>query len=133
MSQRTENPVKSANEEVNADTQILLSTIDGMLNIITTQANLYNETRKKLVEQHLKKKSLGISDINEIYLEPTYSGPDLKLLGKRLHILGDRIKQMNEEKLAAQRQTENAFRQLNEENARLRKELADLRKGYIDS
>ena len=110
------------NEDVNADTQVLISTIEGMMNIINTQASLYNDTRKRLVEEHLKKPNLEISKAESYYVESSYQG-----LGQKLSILGSRLRQLKEERENAQLQTEKAFKQLQDENSDLREEVTRLR------
>lgn len=114
--------VVDVKEDVSADTQVLLTTIEGMMNVINTQANLYNDTRKRLVEEHLKKPSLEISKAESFYVESSYSG-----LGQKLSVLGSRLKQLKEERENAQEQTEKAFKQLENENSHLREELTKLR------
>lgn len=109
-------------EDVNADTQVLLSTIEGMMNVINTQASLYNDTRKRLVEEHLKKPSLEISKAESYYIESSYQG-----LGQKLGILNSRLRQLKEERENAQLQTEKAFKQLQDENSNLREEVTRLR------
>lgn len=110
------------NEDVNADTQVLISTIEGMMNVINTQASLYNDTRKRLVEEHLKKPNLEISKAESYYVESSYQG-----LGQKLSILGSRLRQLKEERENAQLQTEKAFKQLQDENSDLREEVTRLR------
>ncbi|KAK8877840.1 hypothetical protein M9Y10_004603 [Tritrichomonas musculus] len=118
----------TANEDVSADTQVLLTTIEGMMNIINTQASLYNDTRKRLVEEHLKKPNLEISKAESFYIGSPYKGPDLKSLGEKLKVLRSRLKQMSDERTSAQEETEKAFKHLNDENYLLREELTKLRK-----
>ena len=116
------------NTEVSADTQVLLGTIEGMMKIINAQAEIYNDTRKRLVEEHLRRPTLSYVKADSFDIKPSQTGPDLKMLGQKLSLLGARIKQMNDEKAKAQEQTENAFKQLNTENSDLKDELSRLRK-----
>ena len=116
------------NTEVSADTQVLLGTIEGMMKIINAQAEIYNDTRKRLVEEHLRRPALSYVKADSFDIKPSQTGPDLKMLGQKLSLLGARIKQMNDEKAKAQEQTENAFKQLNTENSDLKDELSRLRK-----
>lgn len=109
-------------EDVNADTQVLLKTIEGMMNVINTQASLYNDTRKRLVEEHLKRPNLEISKAESYYIGSSYQG-----LGQKLGILNSRLKQLKEERENAHEQTEKAFKQLQDENSNLREELTKLR------
>ena len=90
------------NTEVSADTQVLLGTIEGMMKIINAQAEIYNDTRKRLVEEHLRRPTLSYVKADSFDIKPSQTGPDLKMLGQKLSLLGARIKQMNDEKAKAQ-------------------------------
>lgn len=118
-------------EPKDPDTYVLLKSVEGMMDLIQTQAEYYNDARKRLVDEHLKKPALSISSQEPIYIDSSYPGFDISLLRQKLGILAARLKQMSTERADAQKQTEAAFKQLNAENQYLREELTRLRREYM--
>ena len=113
------------------DTYVLLKSVEGMMDLIQTQAEYYNDARKRLVDEHLKRPQLSIDNHEPFYIDSAYPGFDINLLKQKLGILAARLKQMSAERADAQKQTEAAFKQLNSENQYLREELTRLRKEYM--
>ena len=113
------------------DTYVLLKSVEGMMDLIQTQAEYYNDARKRLVDEHMKKPTLSIASQESFYIDSAYPGFDIALLRQKLGILAARLKQMSAERTDAQKQTEAAFKQLNAENQYLREELTKLRREYM--
>lgn len=115
----------------NPDTYVLLKSVEGMMDLIQTQAKYYNDARQRLVEEHLKKPTLSFVESDPFYVEPAYTEMDLNELKKKMAILAARLKQLSMERENARQQTETAFEQLRSENRYLREELTRLRREYL--
>lgn len=115
----------------NPDTYALLKSVEGMMDLIQTQAKYYNDARQRLVDEHLKKPTLSIAESEPFYVEPAYTEMDLNDLKHKMAVLAARLKQLSIERDHARQQTEAAFKQLQDENRHLREELTRLRREYI--
>jgi hypothetical protein len=114
--------------EQNPDTYVLLQSVEGMLDLIETQATYYNDARKRLVERHLYQPKLSIVTLDPIYVAPE---TDHRLWKEKMKVLSARLRQLGNEREAAQRDTQAAFEELKDENQHLRDELTRLRKEYM--
>lgn len=118
-------------DELEPDTMILLKSVEEMIGVIKTQANCYNDTRQRLVEEHLRKPTLSIAHCPDIYMDNGNARFNVDLLKKKLGVVAARLRQVQEERANARIQTDAAFKQLNAENQHLREQLAKIRKKYM--
>jgi hypothetical protein len=118
---------------VAADTIVLLKSVEGLLDIVQTEASVYRDARRRLVDARVKRASLSIAAGDAFYVEPTRSGPDLGLMRRKLGRLGTRLRQLGGEREAANVETDAAFKQLTDENEHLREELTQLRAKFLIS
>jgi hypothetical protein len=54
MSTRENQSSDVMSDEMVPDTFVLLKSVEGMLNLVETQAQLYGDARRRLVDEHLK-------------------------------------------------------------------------------
>lgn len=122
---------ESIAEDAEPDTLVLLKSVEEMIGVIKTQADCYNDARRRLVDEHLRKPNLSFANMPPIYMDNGNSGFNIDLLKEKLGILAARLRQIDEERTNAQIQTDAAFKQLNDENQHLREELAKIRAQYM--
>lgn len=113
------------------DTLILLKSVEEMIGVIKTQADCYNDTRRRLVDEHLQRPALSLVHCESLYMDNGNSRFDIGLLKEKLGIVAARLRQIDEERTNAQIQTDAAFKQLHAENKHLREQLEKLRKKYV--
>lgn len=121
------------NSEPCADAQVLLKSLEGMMELVETQACCYNDVRKRLVEAHLSQPNLSVDQIDAFFIDGQVPGFNMAVLRQKLGTLAGRLRQVTSERANAQRQTEAAIQHLNDENQYLREELMKLRRESFSS
>jgi hypothetical protein len=119
--------MEKESEERDANTVVLLKSVEGMMNVIQTQANVYKDLRKHVVDHHIGKRELAISGVESFCVSGALNNIDLVLFYEKLGVLSARLRQLEMERSNAIKETEEAFKQLNAENERLREELTSVR------
>jgi hypothetical protein len=113
-----------AGDELAPDAFVLLKSLEGMLDLVQTQASFYGDARKRLVDAHIRSPTLTFVQGDKFYIQPSR---DLRLLSEKMRVVAARLRQLEAERDNAKIITEAAFAQLQDENEHLREELTRLR------
>jgi hypothetical protein len=112
----------------NPDAYVLLQSVEGMLDLIGTQAEYYNNARRRLVDKHLQQPELAFASHPPIDVIPTVTDTDPHIWKRKMKALSAQLRRLRSERSVAARETEVALERLRNENEQLKAELSSLRK-----
>ena len=116
--------LKWEENEISENEFVLKSIIPELLELLSNQTELYSDTRKKLVENQIKKHNYTLNTNILIDIPPSLDGFAIDRLRKLIQTVSSRLKQVQNERENANVQVEKMKEQLINENNYLKDELS---------
>ena len=116
--------LKWEENEISENEFVLKSIIPELLELLSNQTELYSDTRKKLVENQIKKHNYTLNTNILIDIPPSLDGFAIDRLRKLIQTVSSRLKQVQNERENANVQVEKMKEQLINENNYLKNEIS---------